>query len=79
MPDEVGIQLKKLQKDTHNPKFGWSAIFMRGYMHLSDDNDKDLTEMNVKIEKLSTRLNFYIQKSVMQEEELNKVRAQRGE
>jgi len=78
IPDEVGIQLKELQIKTHDKKFGWSAIFMRGYQHLNDDTTKDYTEMNVKLEKLTTKLNFYAQKSYLLEEELSKLRAEHG-
>jgi len=77
-PNEIEIQLRELQKKTHDKKFGWTAIFLRGYHAIMNENLDELPNLNVKIEKMATRLNFYAQKAVQLEEQLANIKAERG-
>lgn len=76
LPHELKETIKNLQKN--DKRFGWTAIFCYGYKRLLEDDPKISQDLNIKIEKLSTKLNFYAQKSVFLEEELSKIRAEKG-
>jgi len=75
IPHELKEKIKEQQKT--DPRFGWTAIFQYGYKKLLMDDGKT-EDLNIKVEKLATKLNFYAQKSFMLEEELTKLKAARG-
>jgi hypothetical protein len=76
LPHELKETIKNLQKS--DKRFGWTAIFCYGYKRMLEDDPNIAADLNVKIEKLATKLNFYVQKSVFLEEELDKIKAEKG-
>jgi hypothetical protein len=76
LPYKLKEQIKEMQKT--DSRYGWTAIFQLGYRTLVHNNDDIGQDLNVKIEKLATKLNFYVTKNYQLEEELNKLRAERG-
>jgi hypothetical protein len=79
VPVEIAGQLVELRNKTHEGKYGWTAIFMRGYHALmNSEAEGGAPELAVKLEKLAAKLNFYVQHSVQLEEEISKLRAEKG-
>jgi len=79
VPLEIAEELIKARKETNDSKYGWSAVFMRGYHALKNEGaENNAPEMAIKLEKLASKLNFYVMHSVKLEDELKQLRAEHG-